>query len=454
MRRLLLLKKMLPAGGKGSFGKNPNAPLLCPLQSVILSDIQMRTKTDMTEKNMRKFKKIIAAFLALALSALLLASCNNEEEKAVAVYDGDKYIYEDDADFSDFYNLNRYFHAYESGDEAESKSEYNTILSAAVKQTVVLRLAEEKMGVHGTTIDMQKVNQAAASDEATFESTYQGGFEKFCSDWGLSENVFVLYYKYEAIKDMEKNLIEVNVTDAEAEKYYRQNPDKYFKTPHYDVNTLFLQVIDPSNEDKMDEAYDDALIYMQMLNSGRTWDSVKTTALKKYNSGSGLMFSEHLSRLNHVSMQYFFEVENLEEALAERNKEFFDENGMSFKEMFPNCFEAYVAENSLMGGTKEFNEALEKYMKYATDVYNIEFNYAITNFWEKGKTYEKPIYHHAYNSYVLLTFTGIEEENVTIDFEDAKESIIEILTEDKKEKEVEDHISQEMNDLKVRIYYK
>jgi hypothetical protein len=408
----------------------------------------------MTEKNMRKLKKIFAAFLALALSALMLASCDDETKSAIAVYDGDLYIYEDDEDFSDFYNLNRYFYAYESGDEAESKSEYNTILSAAVKQTVMVRLADEGIGVHGSSIDMQKVNSAAARDEAAFENSYQGGFEKFCKDWGVSENVFVLYNKYEEIKNLEKEMIEVSVTDAEAEKYYRNNPDKYFKTPHYDVNTLYLQVSDPASESKMKDAYDDAFVYIHMLNSGRTWESVKQTFSKKYNADSGLIFSEKLSKLNHVSMQYFFEVENLEEALAERDKEFYRDNGVNFREMFPDGFEAYVIENELIQGTKEFSAAFEKYMKYATDVYNIEFNYAITNFWEKGKTYDKPIYHYAYSSYVLLTFSGIESENVKVDFEDAKESIIEILTENKKEKEVENHISAKMNDLKVRIYYK
>lgn len=402
---------------------------------------------------MRKLKRIITALLALALALPMLASCDDEEKKAVAVYDGDNYIYEDDADFSDFYNLARYFYAYESGNEAKSTSEYNTILSMAVKQTVMLRLTE-KSGVHGNAIDMEKVRKEAASDEASFESFYHGGFDKFCKDWDLSDDVFILYNKYEAIKDMEKEFIKVSVTDAEAEKYYSQNPDKYFKVPHYDVNTIFLQVVDPSNKEKMDSAYDDALLHVNQLNAGRTWDNVKATVLKKYNADTGAPFSEHLSVLNHVSMNYFFEVENLEEALAERNEKFYLENGASFNEMFPNGFDAYVGDNKLEEGTKEYSAALEKYMKYATDVYNIEFNYAITNYWEKGKTYDKPIYHYAYNSYVLLTFSGIEEENITIEFEDAKEGIIEILTENKKEKGVENHISQKMNDLEVRIYYK
>jgi hypothetical protein len=405
-----------------------------------------------TEKLMRKFKKIIAVLLALALASIMLASCG-EENHAVAVYDGDNYIYEDDADFSDFYNLNRYFHSYEKGNEAKSKSEHNTILSTAVKQTVMVRILESEMRMRGSGIDMEKVMAEAALDEAAFDESYRGGFEKFCEDWDLSENVFVLFNKYEAIKEKEKETITVTVTEAEVEKYYNQNTDKYFKVPHYDVNTLFIQVTKPSDEDNMNEAYNDALVYMQMLNSGRTWENVKTTAAKKYNSYNGMLFSEYLSRLNHVSMEYFFEVSDLEAALAERDAEFIAENGVSFKEMFPCCFDDYAEENSLVPETKEYNLALEIYMNYASDVYNIEFNYAITNCWENSKTYEKPIYHYAYNSYVLITFAGIEEENITIEFEDAKESIIEILTESKKEKAVENLISEKMNELKVEINY-
>ena len=60
---------------------------------------------------MKKFRKFIALLMAMALSALPLVSCGNNKEKIVAVYSGDQYIYEDDEDFSDFYNLNRYFYA-------------------------------------------------------------------------------------------------------------------------------------------------------------------------------------------------------------------------------------------------------------------------------------------------------------------------------------------------------
>lgn len=403
---------------------------------------------------MRKLIRIFAILMVVALAVSSLASCGNEGEDVIAVYDGECYIYENDADFSDFYNLNRYFYAYESGDEAKSKSEYNTILDNAVKQTVMLRMLEDEKNPLGYEIDMNVVYADAENDKATFEEFYHGGFEKFCSDWGLSSNVFVLLNKYEAIKEKEKEKIEVTVSESEIRKYYEKNPDKYFKIPHYDVNTLFLQVLEPSSEENMHSVHDDALIYMNLLNSGRTWDNVKSIMSKTYNSGNGMIFSEQLSRINHVSMQYFFEVENLEAALAERNAEFYSKYGMTFNEMFPCCFEDYVIEHELKPETKEYNFALETYMSYATDVYNIEFNYAISNFWEKGKTYEKPIYHYVYNSYVLLTFTGIEEENITIEYEDAKEGIIEILTESKKEKAVENRISENMDDLKVQINYK
>lgn len=403
---------------------------------------------------MKNFKRIIALCLVIALSAIMLASCNSEKSRAVATYDGDKYVYEDDEDFLDFYNLNRYFYAYETGEDNTDNFEYNKILSNSVKETIIVRVFEEEIKEKEYTLDMNKVYSETANDIASFDSAYSGGFNQFCKDWDVSENVFLLYNKYEAMKELAKEFVTVHVSESEAKKYYDNNPEKYFKTPHYDVQTLYLQVADPSNEAKMNEAYHDAMIYIGLLNGGRSWESVKQTALLKYNANNGAYFTEYLSQLNHVSMKYFLNIMDLETALNSVKAEFEEKNGVSFDEMFPAGFEAYAKENKLMPETKEYNEALELYMNYASKLYNIEFEYAIKTEWEGGKTYHKPVYHAGFNSYVILTFTRIEEEDITITFEEAKESIIEILTEQKKDKAVENYISERIDDLKVQIEYK
>ena len=427
---------------------------------------------------MRNFRKLIAVFMALAVFAVMLASCVGEKEKPVAVYDGNQYIYESDEDFSDFYNLNRFFYAYEIGSEASTSSEYNTVLSNAVKQTVMTRILGEELLLHGVELDEAKILARAEADKATFESTYDGGFAQFCVNWGVSEKVFVRYNLYEAIKDIEKQNAEVEVSDEEAERYYKKNPEKYFKTPHYDVQTLFLQVRDPSNEREMKATYNDALIYIQMLNSGRSWESVQRQASFKYNEANGLVFSEHLSTLNHVSMKYFFEVEDLEASVAEIEEQFINNYSDAFKERFPDLvgktvgegtikntpltfdeifpggFDNFVSERKIERGTKEYSFVLEAYMSYSQKMYETKFNHAITKYWKSGTTYSTPIFHAGYNSYVVVTFSRIEEDDITITFEEAKEEIIKILEDQKKDKAAENHISEKMSELKVQINYK
>jgi hypothetical protein len=156
---------------------------------------------DVTKRIMKNFKKIIAAFIAFAVLGGMLISCGNIGDEAVAVYDGDKYIYRNDEDFSDFYNLNRYFFAYEKGDEAESNTEYNTILSKTVKETITLRVMEERIKEEGNGLDYEQILSEAEKDKDAFEGFYHGGFEKFCKDWNLSKNVFVFLNTYEAIKE-------------------------------------------------------------------------------------------------------------------------------------------------------------------------------------------------------------------------------------------------------------
>ena len=195
---------------------------------------------------MKNFKRIISLFLLAVLCLGALTSCMETKSKAVATYDGSNHIYEDDADFSDFYNLNRYFYSYHNGDKNTSTSEYNDILSDAVKETITVRVFEAILAENGIAIDMETVLAEADIDRASFDTSYDGGFAGFCEDWGVSENVFILYNKYEALKDAAEALAtDIVVTDAEAKAYYDKNPEKYFKTPHYDINTIFLQVLDP-----------------------------------------------------------------------------------------------------------------------------------------------------------------------------------------------------------------
>ena len=404
---------------------------------------------------MNILKRIGALCFVLALSVIMLTSCNEKKSEIVAKYDIDKYVYADDADFADFYNLNRYFYSYKSGENEDDidNAEYNTILSEAVKETIIVRVFEEEIKEYDYSLDMEKIKYKADNDIASFNAAYEGGFEKFCEDWDLSENVFLLYNKYEAMKDIAKNFLEVEITDREAKKYYDENPEKYFKTPHYDISTIYLQLSDPSDNKAINRTYNDAMLYIGMLNSGRSWESIKETAFYKYNE-EGMIFTKQLTGLNHVSMKHFLNVIDLETELAVAEEEFAAANGMKFSEMFPGNFEQYALENELKPETKEFNRALEIYMSHASKIFNIEFRYAVKNYWEEGKTYHKPIYHAAYDSFVIVTFTRIEEENVNITFEEAKEEIVEILTETEKEKSVENYISQRMSELKVRIYYK
>lgn len=400
-------------------------------------------------------KKIIALCMVLALALTMLASCGGGKSKLIATYDGVKSIYEDDADFSDLYNLTTYHHTLENEKTSISTSEYNAILSEAVKSTIMLRLLEEEMAARGYSVDMEAVNQKAAEDEAIYNKLYEGGFEAFCREWNLSENVFVTYNKYHALRELAQKFVTFEgVTEQEAQKYYDDNTSKYFKVPHYDVHTLYLQVTNPEDANEKKSVYDDAMIYIGMLNSGKSWETVKETAFYKYNAEHGMPFSEYLSGMQCVSKEYFLEVEDLELTINNLDKDFKEKNGKTFEEMFPGGFEAYAKENNLIKQTKKYNEALKIYMNYSSERYLAEFRYAITTQWEIGKTYATPIYHASYDSYVVLTFTRIENMDGIVTFDEAKEEIYGILEAEKKEKAVEDYLSQKLSDLRVQIQYK
>ena len=400
-------------------------------------------------------KRFIASLLVLSVLLIMLVSCDNGRETGmVATFNGG-YIYADDKDYADFYNLNIYYYSLESGKERMSSYDHNAVMSRAVRSTVALRLLENEIAGRGLSVDMAEIESAARNDEEIYDNAYNGGFEAFCNDWNLSEDVFITVNKLNVMQRIvQEAFIKVDdVTEQEAQKYFEENQDEFTNKPHYKVNTIFLQLLDPSKTANRVIVYADALVFIEMLNSGKSWSSVAQMAALKYNLDNGMTFSHYLTGSTEISKSDFIYVEEVKDALNDLADKFEEDNGISFEEMFHDGFEKYAFENELVKNTKEYNQAWEIYMNYCSEKYMLEYRYAISTAWRTGKTYSKPIYHGGYNSYVILTFTDVENDEVEISFEQAKAGIMKKLTAERKEKAFENYISEKIDRAGVRIKY-
>lgn len=401
-------------------------------------------------------KRIIAFLLiALMLPALLVSCVEKRDSELVATFDGG-YIYADDSDYSDLYNLNMYYYSNETGADAMGSYEYNTVKSLAVKSTVTMRILEDEIARRGYSVDMAEVEANARRDEEIFENAYKGGFAAFLEDWDLSEEVFVTFNKLKAMQDIAKEFFvtieKVNETDAH--EYFVENGDDFVNEPHFEVNTIFLQVNDPSKRFNHTAVYLDALIYIEMLNSGKPWSSVANTASMKYNIDNGMIFSHYLTGINKISKSDFIYIYDLKTELNALSERFESENGVKFEEMFSDGFEKYVKDNGLVKNTKSYNEAWEKYMNYCSDKFMLEFRNAITEHWRSGNTYSKPLYHGGYNCYVVLTFAHKEDDMVDeVTFESVRDDIIAKLTDERKSEAYDDFISRKLYEARVQIKY-
>ncbi len=401
---------------------------------------------------MKNIKKFIALMLVFAVCAIMLASCGNKKDKAIASFGGDSYIYEEDKDFSDFYHLFTYYYKVESVEAEMSASEYNIILRDAVKTTVEMRLLEDEAARRGYYIDSAKVEAEAYEDEQVFEDAYPGGFDTFCAHWGVSEDVFLTLNKYEALRELAKEnfFTTGKVKEEEARAYYEKNKDEFIKKPHYEIKELFLQVTPNTTKEAV---YNDARVYIGMLNSGRSWDSVLGTAKIKYNRENGMIFSHYLTGSEIIEKTCVAKNGSTHNAIIDASERFEEKYGISYDEMFPDGFDAYIEKNEIEVGSVTYKKVFEAHMTYCSEVYNIERNYAVTEKWETGKCYSFPIYHGGFESYVVLYFSSVEEEEGEISYEDAEDTIIELIVKESKEKAFEDFISRKMNEANVQIKY-
>ncbi|MBQ8403440.1 MAG: hypothetical protein IJX55_03320 [Clostridia bacterium] len=401
---------------------------------------------------MKNIKKFIVLMLVFAVCTVMFASCGNKKDEAVASFGGDSYIYADDKDFSDFYNLFTYYYKIESVEEEMSTLEYNIILRNSVQATVEMRLLEDESARRGYFIDMEEVEAEAYEDQKVFENAYPGGFATFCEHWGLSEDVFLTVNKYEALQELAKEnfFTTQTVKEEEALAYYEKNKDDFIKKPHYEIKELFLQVTKDTNKEAV---YNDAKVYIGMLNSGRSWESVLNTAKIKYNLENGMIFSHYLTGSEIIEKNNLETIGSTNNLMNEVFKNFEEKYGITYSEMFPDGFDAYIEKNEIEEGSFTYKKVLEAHMTYCSEVYNVEMNYAVTEKWETGKCYSFPIYHGGFESYVVLYFSSVEDEEGEVSFEQAKEDIIELILEERREKAFEDFISRRMDEANLQIKY-
>ncbi len=401
---------------------------------------------------MKNIKKIIVLMLVFAVCATMLASCGNVNNKVVATVDGKGYVYEDDEDFSDFYHLYTYYYKVEYTESGKDVSIDNLILREAVNSTLELRMLEDEAERRGYSVDMAKVEAGANEDKQVLEEYYTGGFDAFCTQWNMSQNVFITLNTYEELQELakEKFFTTKKVKDEEALAYYEKNINDFIKKPHYEVKELFLQITDNTNKVTV---YKDALIYIGILNAGRGWDFVLNTSQKKYNLENGMIFSHYLTGEEIINESEVVKNGSRDDQIQAAADSFNEKHGYYYEDMFPEGFEEYVVENEIAEGSEQYRRLFEIHMTYCSEIYKIERDYAISEKWKTGKSYSIPIYHGGFQSYIVLYFADVEDEEGEVSFEDAKDEIIELMMEDRKERTYGYFMSRKMAEIDVQIKY-
>lgn len=374
---------------------------------------------------MKTTKKILSVLLVFAMLSCLLVSCGKDKGEIIAQYNENEYVYEKDTDYNDFFMLKSYQFIVSNGSTTLTDSQYNSIVEEAVKDTIVLREMKKQFKELGYSVDADAVKEAALSDAKYFDENYKGGYATFVSTWSLSEGAFTMFNEYDLMLQMAAEKIKgiSKPTETEAYDYYIANSDLYVVPPHYSIGNIVLEATDTVSKET---ALADANSYIAMLKGGKSWDEVKSAAAIKYNYENGMMYSEMFTGIEKKYLSTFEPVNDLDAAIAEIDAEFEKANKMSFKEMFPNGFDAYLKANNITEeDTEKYNAAKELHYNYSAKVYSVTYNHLITTEWEDGKTYSTPIWHDGINAYVIVTFNSVVDKSGFKSFDDVKESIIE-----------------------------
>lgn len=353
---------------------------------------------------MKNITRIFAFILALTMICLAIAACGKKKEEghAVAVIDGEV-IYDNDPEIVDYMVYYMVINEINIPKGDELTYEYVTAASICTDTVIWNKIYEKELASRGITYKKSDLKDEIESVKDVF-SNYEGGYEKFRKDLGLSKNFIYNMAKYAAISADIANILtkECEITDEEAIEYFNLHIEEYSRPKGIIYDAILLEVLDLQDDEEVAAKKAEAQECIARLSGGEDFDTVRKEIMKKYDSDK-YVYTSFVSGEAILKDGDYYTVTDL---AAEKKliDETYEKEGIKYDAKADAKSDEFI-----------------NYQQYLNSIYRAELMYALTTATKTGEIYSEPIYSPV--GYVVVKHVGYNETVVFGNFNDSKDEI-------------------------------
>ncbi len=377
---------------------------------------------------MKKILKAVCLLLSVVICAGVFASCG-KGRNIVAIYDGDKFVYQSDVKDITNYQIAKYWN------QEMTDSEKTRIKATAVDAFVQYLLIEEDLKEKGFEIDKETLNERFEAEKAKIEGNYEGGYKAWRKFHGVSrrflkEEARRMILQEKCFEDIKASL---EITDEVLRDYMNANGSDYYDPAGYNWTMIFREVKNLSDADECAAAKAEAQAYIEKIRAGElTIKQAEQELLSKYTKENGYTQAVIFNGADFTDKQAMPTLNTKEDLDYWLTK--YDTD---YKNRDPQANPS----------SKEY----ESYLIYITKCMQIETYYALQNL-EINQVYENPIF--SLIGYGILVLDAVDAESGFPDFEDIKETLREDYTKKTVESKFESYVNELYKENSVLNAYK
>ncbi|MBQ8497382.1 MAG: hypothetical protein IJ489_08030 [Clostridia bacterium] len=375
--------------------------------------------------------KIVSLLLAVSMLAGIFVSCKKDGPKKegdiMVIYNGTP-VYESELQDIINYTLSRKMN------QQTTTEEMKIMMGESIGTYVQFKIIELDFNEKGIEVDEKAVKARYEQEKEGIEESYEGGYQAWMEDYGVSEYFLKEEVRRYILTDMYFNQVkdDITVSEEEMRKYMNLHASDYYHPAGYEWTMIFREVKDITDETECATAEAEAQEYINKIAAGTlTLEDAKNELLAKYTAKDGY---------NKATIYNGSDFTSYEDMPLVQTKEQFDALLAEMENVYADR-DPEADKNS---------QQYANYMHWVAECFEAETYYALQNL-EEGTVYAKPIKN--FIGYAIVRLDAVSEETYFDSFDDVKNELFLYVLEEKLQQSLIDYTNELHEKYDVQYLY-
>lgn len=358
-----------------------------------------------------KLRRILCFVIALAMIVLVCASCNGNNDKPdpdregqiiVATWNKGNIWSGDIAEWVNYFYAT-YYSAIQSG-----QATTDDIMRLAINAYCLVPLLEDYLKEIGQPVSEEDINMAVVSYITDIDMEYEeeGGYDYWKAGIGVTDSFITQLVKYGIYNNNVREYLVENddISEEDLRAYFDENSMSYATPVGYIFSTALCEVLDKTNDEEWNAAFEDAKSFIAKAQSGTAFTDVQAEVKAKYTEENGYILVPYYTTdgvLSKIDLDGMPKFDDLDKYLEE--------------------LEVKYTEKGMDRTADKQSDEYKYYDEYLFYVYQGTVAYIFRNkLLELGETYGTPIL--SPNGWMIVEYDSYNN-NPWANYEDVKEQV-------------------------------